>query len=109
MSKLHDPALSKYEVEEIAKDVAQCVSAYDDIEERIEELKLPDSNKTKPQSEASHKEHNALIKVRQDKAVTTHQVDSLNSMTSTLGLMNRGKLAGQDIDLTANGYHLILY
>lgn len=98
---LLDSALSRYEAEDIANHIAQCVSTYGDIEERVEELKLPESNKTKAQSNASRLEHNALIQVQQDKAMTTHQADSLNSVASTLGLMNKGKFAGQNIDLIA--------
>jgi hypothetical protein len=98
---LLDPDLSRYDSEEIANHIAQCVSAYGEVEQRIAELKLPESNKTEAQAKASCTEHNALIQVRQDKEMTTHQSDSVNSMASTLGLMNRGKLAGQNIDLIA--------
>ena len=56
---LLDPALSKYEAEEIANQIAQCVSGYGEVDERIEELKLPESNKTKAQAKANCREPNA--------------------------------------------------
>ena len=90
--------LSGYEAEEIANHIAQCVSAYGEVNERIEELKLPELNKTKAQAKASCMEHNALVLVQQDKAMTTYQADSMNSTATTLGLMNGGEFAGQPID-----------
>ena len=93
--------LSGYEAEEIANHIAQCVSAYGEVNERIEELKLPELNKTKAQAKASCMEHNALVLVQQDKAMTTYQADSMNSTATTLGLMNGGEFAGQPIDLIA--------
>lgn len=98
---LLDPGLSRYAAEELANHIAQCVSGYSEVDARIEELKLPESNKTEAQGKASCSEHNALVRVRDDKVMTTHQANDLNSVTSTLGLMNRGKFAGQPIDLIA--------
>ena len=81
--------------------MAQCVSAYGEVDQRLEELLTPREFDSDAHSNAERLEYNALIQVQQDKAMTTHQSDSLNSMTSTLSLMNRGKLAGQNIDLIA--------
>jgi hypothetical protein len=93
--------LSGYEAEELANHIAQCVSAYGEVDQRLEELLIPREIDSDPHSNAERLEHNALIQVRQDKAMTTHQSDSVNSMASTLGLMNGGKFAGGSIDLIA--------
>jgi hypothetical protein len=93
--------LSGYEAEELANHIAQCVSAYGEVDQRLEELLIPREFDSDVHSNAERLEHNALIQVRQDKAMTTHQSDSVNSMVSTLGLMNGGKFAGQNIDLIA--------
>jgi hypothetical protein len=98
---LLNPELQKREAEQIANELAQCVSAYGEVDQRMEELTTPREFDSDAHSNGERLEHNALIQVQQDKIMTTHQVDSLNSMASTLGLMNRGKLAGQNIDLIA--------
>lgn len=99
--KLLDPALTRYDSEQIANELAQDVATYGGIEARIEELKLPESNKTKAQTKASLLEHNALIGVQNDKMVTMHQTDSLNSTVMALSQMRGGKHFGRPIDVEA--------
>lgn len=99
--KLLDPALTRYDSEQIANELAQDVATYGGIEARIEELKLPESNKTKAQTKASLLEHNALIGVQNDKRVTMHQTDSLNSTVMALSQMRGGKHFGRPIDVEA--------
>lgn len=71
---LLDPSLSKYEAEEIANHIAQCVSGYGEVEQRIEELSAPKEFESKAHSEAERLEYNAYIMVTQDKEMTMHQV-----------------------------------
>ena len=98
---LLDPDLSRFEAEEIANQIAQCVSGYGEVDQRLGELDIPKKYESATHSEAARLEYNSLIQVRQDKAMTMHQADSLNSMASTLGLMNGGKFASGPIDLIA--------
>jgi hypothetical protein len=98
---LLDPVLSKREADEAADHIAQCVSAYGEVDQRMEELTTPRGFDSEAHSNAERLEHNALIQVQQDKSMTTHQVDSLNSTATVLSLMQQGKIAGQPIDLFA--------
>lgn len=96
-----DSKLSQYEAEEITNHTAQSISAFGEVNQRLEEFDTANEYESSAHSEAARLEYNSLMRVQHDKAMTTHQVDGLNSMTSMLGLMNRGKFARQPIDLIA--------
>jgi hypothetical protein len=99
--RLLNPDLSRYEREELANEIAGRVSAYHEIDERLEELTTPREFESAARSNADCLEHNALQALAMDRDATAHQVDSLNSTVRTLGLLHNGKALGRPIDMVA--------
>ncbi len=100
-NRLLDPTLSRYEAEQIANELAQDVSTYGCVDQRIEEILASGPIEENNLLDALKFEYDALIRVQQDKKVTEHQIDNLNSTATVLGLMNGGKFGGHTIDLIA--------
>ncbi len=87
------------EREQIADEIAQCVSIYGDIGKRLSELRQPKSNKTEAQSRASCAEYNALIRLNNNKTLTSQYADKLSGAALTVAYMSGGNHLGVPIDL----------